>query len=158
MRFLPLLTILTILVLALYISTNKKAKSGAQTNRSAKQNKNIPSKEKGKISDLSYDEYLYEYIVDVINNGSSRLHFKKDEVMEGGYISKYDAAGVACYVMELSGRSCKNRYPKEAVGIFTSACGGCHGTDGRGENGAYPDLTRKPLLGIKLLKESFTNN
>jgi len=87
------------------------------------------------------------YITDVINNGSKKLHFKKDEIMEGGYIPKKDASKVACYVMSLSGKECD--YPNEAVMLFSSSCAGCHGNDGKGMGGVYPDLTQDRLLGLR---------
>jgi cytochrome c553 len=70
--------------------------------------------------------------------------------MEGGYISKDDAKVVACYVLELSGRECPHPYPKDkATGYFSSVCAGCHGNDGKGINGTYPDLTKKEYVGFK---------
>jgi mono/diheme cytochrome c family protein len=42
---------------------------------------------------------------------------------------------------------------KKAALFFTSNCGGCHGNDGKGMNGAFPDLTLNPLLGIMKNKE-----
>jgi cytochrome c553 len=103
---------------------------------------------------LHTDEYTKTYIVNVINHGSSQLHFKKDEVMEEGFVSKEDAPKVACYVLTLSGKECKESYPEDAAMFFTSVCGGCHGNDGKGLGGTYPDLTRKTLLGIEK-RESF---
>jgi len=97
--------------------------------------------------------YTKSYIIDVINHGSTALHFKKDEVMEGGFASSKDAPMIACFVMSLSGESCGIPYAKEAEMYFSSNCAGCHGTDGKGLNGTYPDLTRRPLLGIEKRKE-----
>ena len=87
------------------------------------------------------------YIEHVIREGSFKLHFKKNEVMEEGFVSAEDAPGVACYVMTLRGEKCD--YPKEASLLYGSNCAGCHGNDGKGLHGTYPDLTRKPLLGMK---------
>ena len=87
------------------------------------------------------------YIVNVINNGSSVLKVSK-ESMEGGYIPKDMAKDVACYVYELSGKKCKSSYSKDAAMYFSSTCAGCHGQDGKGINGAYPNLTKKRLLGV----------
>jgi cytochrome c553 len=94
------------------------------------------------------EEDVVAYIEDVINNGSNRLKVSK-EIMEGGYIPKDKAKDVACYVYELSGKKCTKKYSKDAAMYFSSSCAGCHGIDGKGTNGAYPDLTRKRLLGIK---------
>jgi hypothetical protein len=85
------------------------------------------------------------YIIDVINNGSNQFDFKGG-VMEGGYIPKEDADKVACFVLTLSGKKCD--YPKDAHLFFTSSCAGCHGEDGKGLNGSYPDLTKDKLLGM----------
>jgi mono/diheme cytochrome c family protein len=38
--------------------------------------------------------------------------------------------------------------------FYTSICGGCHGDDGKGLGGNYPDLTRKKLLGLERREES----
>ena len=100
------------------------------------------------LSRIDTPEYIVKYIVDVINHGSDTLGFKGG-VMEGGYVSSEDAQKIACYVLELSGRKCSHPYPKDAQMFFTSVCGGCHGNDGKGLGGNYPDLTRKKLLGIE---------
>ena len=100
------------------------------------------------LSKIHTSAYLKEYIISVINNGSSGLGFKGG-VMEGGFVSKEDAPMVACYVLELSGKKCPEGYPENAAMFFTSVCGGCHGNDGKGLGGTYPDLTRKTMLGIE---------
>ena len=100
------------------------------------------------LSKIHTVAYLKEYIVSVINNGSSVLGFKGG-VMEGGFVSKEDAPMIACYVVELSGKKCPEDYPENAAMFFTSVCGGCHGNDGNGLSGTYPDLTRKTMLGIE---------
>ena len=95
----------------------------------------------------------YRYILHVIEHGSDQLGFPGG-VMEGGYLPADEAPRVACYVMELGGHKCPHDYPKDAAMYFTSVCGGCHGDDGKGLHGAYPDLTRPRLLGIeKMMKE-----
>ena len=88
------------------------------------------------------------YIEHVINHGSYWLKYKGG-VMEGGYISPKDAHMVACYVVHLSGRECKEGYPKEAEMYFSSVCAGCHENDGKGLHGNYPDLTKKELDGLQ---------
>jgi hypothetical protein len=93
--------------------------------------------------------YRQKYITDVINHGSSQLHFKPQEVMEGGFASPEDAPKIACYVISLAGESCREGYPEEAAMFYSSNCGGCHGEDGKGLNGTYPNLTQRPLLGIQ---------
>lgn len=93
-------------------------------------------------------EFVVDYIVNVINNGSNRLGFQK-EGMEGGFVPKEKARDVACYVYELSGRKCSKPYAKDANLFFSSNCAGCHGRDGKGLNDTFPDLTRIPLLGLE---------
>ena len=87
------------------------------------------------------------YIEDVINYGSNRFNFKGGE-MEGGYIPKDKAKDVACFVYELSGKKCSKPYAKDASLYFSSSCAGCHGSNGKGLNGLYPDLTKQKLLGV----------
>jgi cytochrome c553 len=98
----------------------------------------------------------YSYIVDVIQHGSSKLHFKKEEKMEGGFASDEDAPKIACYLLYLASKPCPNGYPKEAQMYYSSNCAGCHGEDAKGLGGTYPDLTKDALLGME--KENiFTN-
>ena len=60
---------------------------------------------------------------------------------------------VARYVMSLSKRQSSN----DALGakselFYTSNCGGCHGNDGKGLGGAFPDLTLKRYVGLEKRK------
>jgi len=103
-------------------------------------------------SNLYTTKNIKNYIVSVINNGSNRLHYPGGE-MEGGYISPKDTDMVACFVLELSGRKCPYSYPKKAEMYFSSVCAGCHGNDGKGLNGSYPDLTVKKLKGLEMLEK-----
>jgi len=89
-----------------------------------------------------------EYIIYVINNGSNRLNFKGGE-MEGGYIPKSKAKDVACYIMSLRGEPCKEGFNKDAPLYFSSNCAGCHGNNAKGIKGSYPNLLRKPFLGLE---------
>jgi len=121
------------------------------------QNQNQTKEQKSKDLKLSLEyinstEYLKSYIIDVINSGSRGLNFKGG-IMEGGFASKEDAPKIACYVMSLSGRECKEPYSKDASMFYSSICAGCHGMDGKGIHGTYPDLTRPKLLGIKKKEE-----
>jgi len=156
-RFLPLLGLLIILGYGFYNAKHQSTplveKAPADTYRQHLQT-HSHSHTKELLSKIHTDETRKQYIIEVINHGSVQLKFKKDEIMEGGYAPREDAAGIACYVMTLSGASCPEGYPPESVGYYTSICGGCHGDDGRGLNGTYPDLTRNPLLGIQK-KEDF---
>jgi len=99
------------------------------------------------LPEIDSIEYAKRYIISVINYGSYNLGFVGG-VMEGGFASKEDAPKIACYVLNLSGKKCEGHYAKDAQMFYTSICGGCHGNDGKGLNGNYPDLTKKQLLGI----------
>ena len=96
----------------------------------------------------------YDYIVHVIRHGSQGLGFPGG-VMEGGYIAEEDIPKVACYALKLSGKRCPaGTEAADAQLIFSSVCAGCHGNDGRGIHGTYPDLTRPTLLGIERMREA----
>ena len=105
------------------------------------------------LSQIDSVRYAQEYIVEVINSGSSVLGFVGG-VMEGGFASRDDAGKIASYVLTLSGKKPLKTYPPDAQMFYTSNCGGCHSDDGKGLGGNYPDLTRKMLLGIERRKES----
>ncbi|HIP18553.1 MAG TPA: c-type cytochrome [Sulfurovum sp.] len=90
---------------------------------------------------------LKAYIMRVINHGSDQFDFPAGE-MEGGFAHPEDAAKIACFVIEFSGKKCEKPYEKDAAMLYTSNCGGCHGDDGKGRNGTFPDLTKETLLGI----------
>jgi archaellum component FlaF (FlaF/FlaG flagellin family) len=150
-HILPPLVILGVLLFALYQTqykkTGKKPEKVSSTYlEHTREHKTSHIQEE--IDRLHTDAYTKTYIVNVINHGSSQLHFKEKEVMEEGFVSKEDAPKVACYVLSLSGKKCKDPYPEDAAMFYTSVCGGCHGDDGKGLGGTYPDLTRKTLLGI----------
>ncbi len=100
------------------------------------------------LTHINTNEYTKAYIIRVINHGSNILDFKGGE-MEGGFAAHDDAEKIACYVMELSGKKCATPYPKNATMFYTGICGGCHGDDGKGLGGTYPDLTIDKMLGIK---------
>jgi mono/diheme cytochrome c family protein len=60
--------------------------------------------------------------------------------------------------MTLRGETCDDPQIEQAQGYYTSICGGCHGNDGKGIGGTYPDLTRTPLLGIEKRAEFLRKN
>ncbi len=109
---------------------------------------NIQRSNKQKKHFLSLKEAELAYIIDVINNGSNRLNYQK-EGMEGGFIPKEKAFDVACYTLELSGKKCNKKYAKDAALYFSSVCASCHGRDGKGINGKFPNLTKFPLEGLQ---------
>ena len=97
--------------------------------------------------------YLEAYIERIIIVGSSGLGFASGE-MQGGFADISDAKKISHYVVTLAGKNCGNhKMAKKAQMYYTSNCGGCHGNDGKGLNGAFPDLTKPTLLGIKKRKE-----
>ncbi|ADV46985.1 hypothetical protein Nitsa_1739 [Nitratifractor salsuginis DSM 16511] len=108
-------------------------------------------KAREELRQIDTPEYLYHYIVNVINHGSHTLGFPGGE-MEGGYVPPESAPEIACYVMKLGGHRCPHSYSRDAQMYFSSVCAGCHGLDGKGLHGTYPDLTRPTLLGIERRK------
>ena len=94
------------------------------------------------------------YIEKVINEGSDVLNLPAG-VMDAGYADKDDAKKIAAYTVTLAGK--KSLYPEylqEGNMLYNGNCGGCHGDDGKGLNGAYPDLTLPLLKGAKIQKEN----
>jgi hypothetical protein len=97
--------------------------------------------------------YLEAYIERVIKEGSNVLNFKSSP-MQADFANEDDAKKISHYVVTLSGKECSNHeMAKKAQMYYTSNCGGCHGDDGKGLNGAFPDLTRSTLLGIEKREE-----
>ena len=75
--------------------------------------------------------------------------------MAAGYATPEDAEKIAAYVVTLSGKTPTHpEYVKEGNLYFNGNCGVCHGNDGKGLNGAYPDLTLPMLKGAKIRKET----
>ena len=140
------LSVVIILIVLIYAIYQYKTKKEPKELKIVQEQKHIFKRYKEE--NLTQD-VVVNYIVDVINNGSNRLHFQK-EGMDGGYVPKDKAKDVACYVYELSGKKCNRVYAKDASLYFSSNCAGCHGSDGKGLNGAFPDLTQKRLLGLDL--------
>jgi len=100
------------------------------------------------LSHIDTVSYARHYITEVILHGSHQFHLKGGS-MEGGLADRKDAGRIACYVLSLSGKKCPGPQSPDAAMYFTSSCGGCHGNDGKGLTGTYPDLTREKLLGIE---------
>ena len=151
-KILPYLAIVMVLLYALYNAkfkhTEKKhLKINNEYVEHLKTHKNRSHYEE-ELSIVNSSKYVEQYIINVINHGSAQFNFKGG-IMDGGFASKTDAPKIACYVLELSGKKCKSPYPNDAAMFYTSICGGCHGDDGKGLGGTYPDLTKKRLLGIQ---------
>ena len=143
---LPYLAILIVLIYALYNAkfrdnTKIPTKVNQEYTKHVKAHKNTSHFEE-ELSTLKTTEYIKHYIIDVINHGSDQFDFKGGE-MEGGFASKEDASKVACYVLELSNKKCKSPYSNDAAMFYSSNCAGCHGEDGKGLGGTYPDLTKE---------------
>jgi hypothetical protein len=163
-QMLPAIVIISVLFYALYLSNQpKKTKSPISKMEKTVNLKYTEHVEAHKehhweeeLNRLKTNEYTKEYVISVINHGSRQFDFRGGE-MEGGFASPTDASKIACYVLELSGKKCKQAYEKDAPMFYSSNCAGCHGEDGKGLNGTYPDLTREKLLGVEK-KEVFLKN
>ena len=98
------------------------------------------------------------YVEKVVNEGSDVLNLPAG-LMAEGYATPKDAKKIAAYVMTLSGKTPTHpEYVKDGNLYFNGNCGGCHGNDGKGLNGAYPDLTLPLLEGAKLLKNKIAQD
>lgn len=150
-KIIPSLAMLLVLVYALYNAKFRHPeKADTKTNIHYKEHikTHKTTHYEDELSHINSDEYTKDYIIKVINQGSNSLDFKTG-VMEAGFASPDDAEKIACYTMTLSGRKCKKPYPEDAAMFYTSICGGCHGNDGKGLSGVYPDLTKTKMLGIE---------
>ncbi len=150
---LPALAVLLVLFYALSVSDKpREAQQGMKKKINPKYAEHIGTHQEEhweeELDRLRTVPYVKKYIISVIDHGSNQFGFPGGE-MEGGFASENDASKIACYVLELSGKKCDSPYEKDAAMFFSSNCAGCHGEDGKGLNGTYPDLTRKKLLGIE---------
>ena len=150
---LPALIVLLVLLYALSVSDKpRKRQQNIEKKVNPKYSAHIETHQedhwKEELDRLQTVQYAKTYIINVINHGSDQFGFPGGE-MEGGFASANDAPRIACYVLELSGKKCSSPYEKDAAMFYSSNCAGCHGEDGTGLNGTYPDLTRKKLLGIE---------
>ena len=153
---LPYLAVLIVILYGVYNAFYHREEKVSAVVHTAKENTSLKSETRKHIQEelerIDTSEYTYRYILNVINHGSDRLHFKPKEIMEEGFVSKEDAPKVACYVLSLAGERCLAPFPKDAAMYYSSNCAGCHGEDGKGLHGTYPDLTRRPLLGVEKRK------
>jgi len=150
---LPYFAILAVLVYAVY---NASLKEKSETIVNKKYTKHIKAHKtehyREELSNINSVSYAKKYIISVINHGSNQFNFKGG-VMEGGFAPPADAEKIACYVLEFSRKKCRKPYNKDAAMFYSSNCAGCHGDNGKGLKGAYPDLTKDKLLGIKKREE-----
>lgn len=105
------------------------------------------------MQDIDSNAYLENYIVHIINTGSNGVLGFSGGVMESAIATKEDAPNIARFVLSLAGKKSSNDKAGKAAQLFyTSNCGGCHGDNGKGLNGAFPDLTLKSFKGIEKRK------
>jgi len=155
-KVIPFIAILIVLVYAVYNAKfrdigDEDTKTHIHYKKHIKLHKTTHYEDE--LSHIHTDAYTKTYIIKVINHGSNILDFKGG-IMEGGFSDPSDAEKIACYTMEFSGKKCRTPYPKNAAMFYTSICGGCHGNEGKGLGGIYPDLTRNKMLGIEA-RETF---
>ena len=113
----------------------------------------LQSKQKELLSVHSL-AYLETYIQEVITHGSSGLGYPGG-AMDAGFASQQDSQDIARYVVMLTGqKSSDDTKGAKAAIFYTSNCGGCHGHDGKGLNGSFPNLTVLPYKGILRKEES----
>lgn len=99
----------------------------------------------GRAADLS-TWGTEEGIVSVIMKGSKGLDYALGEMAPlGELVSPEDAKAVASYVMQELSSIGKTKYPElveKGREVFDAAtCSACHGPDGKGMDGAAPDLS-----------------
>ncbi|WP_187647110.1 c-type cytochrome [Nitrosophilus labii] len=149
-----LLLILPFLLFLIYTVT--KGEKSVFKENIIKNERSITKSEKEYLEELKIidtPQYFEQYTIDVINNGSNILNYPSG-AMDGGYVSKEDAKKIAAYMATLQGfKPSHPEWVKEGAMLFYGNCVGCHGVEGKGQKGAFPDLTRRPLLGIELRKK-----
>jgi hypothetical protein len=139
---------------AFYINSARHGDKPSRHHHEARSEKGCDAcrKEEAKrtVKELRSIPYLERYIVEVINEGSSQgLGFKYGD-MPARMADEKAAPKIAAYVVHLAGlKPTHPEWVKEGHTFYISNCGGCHGEDGRGIHGTFPDLTRVPLLGIE---------
>lgn len=151
-KYLLLLLPFILLIISYFIKHNKNV-----TDSITSKNIEIKSKKSSKIENelkkIDSVTYFENYVIDVINHGSNRLNFPSG-AMDGGYVSPIEAKKIATFMATLQGFNPSHpEWVKEGEILFNGNCTGCHGIGGKGQKGSFPDLTRKPLLGIELIKK-----
>ena len=154
-KYLPYFAIISVLIYAMYNYVQLESQSIKKTQnekyiKNTKENNFLHYNEE--LTSLSSSSYIKDYIVSVINNGSNQFNFRGG-TMEGGFALASDAEDIACFVLEFSNKKCKKSYNKNASLLYTSNCAGCHGQNGKGINGTYPNLRKEKLLGIEKREE-----
>ena len=114
---------------------------------------------KAELSQIDTVEYLERYIEKIINEGSNQDLGFPTKTMDASLAYAMDAQNIARHIMTLRNeKSSDDDCAKKATIFYTSNCGGCHGNDGKGLNGTFPDLTLKNMLGIIKRKEFLLNS
>ncbi|WP_300369015.1 c-type cytochrome [Hydrogenimonas sp.] len=153
-QLLVLLTIVVFVAIAFYVNQSRHRSTTLHHHASEKEAAEcLTCREREAertIEELRSVAYLEQYVEDVINHGSSqKLGFAYGD-MPANMADEKAAPKIAAYVATLAGR--KPTHPewvKEGHTFYVSNCGGCHGEDGKGVHGTFPDLTRNPMLGIE---------
>ena len=135
---------------AFWFNSSRHMADGKSTPRVETTKRVTPSKAKISVADIRSVAYLERYIERVINDGSAQgLGYKYGD-MPAGMADAEAAPKIAAYVVSLAGlKPSHPEWVKEGRLFYISNCGGCHGEEGKGVHGTFPDLTRVPLLGIK---------
>ena len=90
-----------------------------------------------------------KYVVHVIDEGLDIFHYPSDP-MPAHTVSHTEAQKIAAFMATLQGlRPTHPEWVKEGRYLFYGNCTGCHGPDGKGQKGYFPDLTRRPLEGLQ---------
>jgi len=109
---------------------------------------------KAELSQIGTTQYIEKYIEKIINEGSNQNLGFPTKTMDAGIAHAIDAQNIARHIISLRGqKSSDDDCAKKATIFYTSNCGGCHGNDGKGLNGTFPDLTRPTMMGIEKRKE-----
>lgn len=109
---------------------------------------------KEELAQINTIPYIENYIEKIINEGSDQNLGFPTKTMDAGLAHAMDAKDIARYVLTLSGKkSSDDSKAKKAELFYTSNCGGCHGNDGKGINGTFPDIAIVNMLGLEKRKE-----
>ena len=156
-KYLLLLLPFILLIIAYFVKHNKNSALSI-TSKNTKIKSKKCAKIENELKTIDSVTYFENYVIDVINNGSNKLNFPSG-AMDGGYVSPIEAKKIAAFMATLQGyKPTHPEWIKEGELLFNGNCTGCHGIGGKGQKGSFPNLRRKPLLGIELIKKEFQKN